>query len=71
MSSDSKIMVCPDCDSSFIRHRPRHSDGDWRCQDCKAIFDDPVRRERYRHGHTEGLALKLEQMDPDELGGVS
>lgn len=56
-----EVRACPHCDSTDIRIRPERSgrgglereDGsegtNWRCNDCKVVFSEPLIREPYRH----------------------
>jgi DNA-binding PadR family transcriptional regulator len=67
------VEACPECDSGSIRtRRPDHPNtcrdappGAYGCENCGAVFDDPVERERYStvQGPNHGLAGRL--ADPD------
>jgi len=69
----SEIAVCPECDSSHIYYRSGSQGGPtgYRCQDCHAMVNRPMYRERYKHGTiAQGtLARKLLDMNPDEVTG--
>lgn len=46
----AELPFCPECDSADIRRRTDKPPGkemgiDWRCRNCKALFDDPARHE--------------------------
>lgn len=75
------VYVCPECDLNPVRERVDqarvHYDRDKRCicEKCKATFDEPVERktkspvtdsEAIRRAKN-GLASKLEEMDPEDV----
>lgn len=70
------VNACPECEASAIKPRPggyglpkqRH-DERWRCEECGALFGDPVERESETGAAaapTSGPAKRLLDMDPDE-----
>lgn len=70
-----EIPVCPECGHSGI-HANRVSGyrdyGDvkkYGCHGCYAKFDEPDHRERERECPLSGLARKLADADPDDVGG--
>lgn len=72
--SDDEIPVCPECDSASISanvgtNYPNPAAGHgWRCKQCSATFDEPVRREPYPNGNQtrSGPAKALLDADPDD-----
>lgn len=68
------IEVCPHCDSSSIRWknaRSQFSFGDdkpYTCIDCGATFEGPSERERRGDGARQGLAKRLMDANPDDVG---
>lgn len=42
MTQPDTIRACPECDSSDTNRRSRA--GGYRCDNCKAVFDEPVYR---------------------------
>lgn len=66
-------LACPECDAGG--HSWRRTDGSYRCKNCGHEYDDPVERP-YKVDRvptvdrpTNGLAVELDRMDPDEIGG--
>lgn len=67
-----QITACPDCNSSFIRRATRHSDWNWRCEECGNRFDEPIQREPIKHSgrsNSGTTAALLEELDADAIGG--
>lgn len=68
------IEVCPGCLSSAIRWknaRSQFSAGDnkpYTCIDCGRSFDEPSERERRGDGARQGLAKRLMDANPDDVG---
>lgn len=72
-------LACPKCDSANAipradsNNKDKAPENDWRCKDCKAQFDEPVRREIAAATTTDppshSLAADLLDMDPDDVGG--
>lgn len=68
----SEITACPDCRGSFIRRATRHSNWNWRCEDCGSRFDEPIHRQRKRKKgsfNPGSTAALLEGLDADAIGG--
>ena len=70
---DETTLACPECDSTNIYRRSqgkasRDADGDetYRCWDCPARFDEPVRRPLKSPGALRGAAGELADAEPDE-----
>jgi len=72
------VAACPECDAPDVHMnapggycKPSDS-GRFRCHACKAQFDTPTERPRKEGATTghrrRGLAGRLEQADPDEVG---
>lgn len=71
----SHIPVCPECFSSAIQVNStrglRENDDGYRCKQCEATFDDPAARESRKSSDVtglDGLARKLDALDPDSIG---
>lgn len=77
--TDPRRRRCPECGSPNVRRKntdsiqkhPHRHPGDYYCEGCRVSFEDPiiVDEPAERQSPTHGLAAKLEQMDPDDLGG--
>lgn len=72
MSED--VPACPECNSANAfknvgGFQSRGSDHDWRCNRCKAKFDEPVYRPRRPDGDgLVGLAQRLHEATPEDVG---
>lgn len=74
---DGMVYACPHCDHAPVRERSPgkalyEPEFVYYCHDCQTGFDDPVERETKNDGGGKmakhGLARKLEEMSPDEVG---
>jgi len=70
------VTACPECDNARIRRRnPSHASSrpsqthKWACMECGAHFDEPVERPMQTPGGRRGLAKRLLEADPDDVGG--
>lgn len=67
------IKACPECDSTRLRKITGRRGGPSRhwCDGCSTHVNDPIEREAHRETDLHGLARKLSDMDPDDVGGAS
>lgn len=72
-----QVRACPECDSASTRRRhpsrasaDRLDDCEYRCEECRTSFDQPVWRQPYHKPSvgTSPLARKLREADPEDLG---
>jgi len=63
-----ELDVCPHCDSAEI-HRRVHKQPNWKCLDCRKVFDDAKRRETEAPQDTLAHRPKdLSDADPEDYG---
>lgn len=80
---DDSVYACPHCDNAPIHKRNRDNvvidpDQPFICYECKQGFGEPVERKSRENAAFKansgsrsaknGLAAKLEAMDPEEVG---
>lgn len=68
----SELTACPECEASFIRRMTRDPEHKWRCEECGARFDEPIRREPMTNKGSPNpgtTAALLEELDADAIGG--
>jgi len=80
-----ETSCCPDCESAQIYTTSAHtmhdrvSEYNWKCRECGHKFDAPQSREAKNPlGQDDPtappngtVAAKLDEMDPDDLGGAA
>lgn len=74
--ADNETAACPECDASTVRTLspgsmtgPEKDISRYQCWTCDASFDEFIVRERRGHSNSQsGLAKKLLEADPDEVG---
>lgn len=72
--AEDVVAACPHCDSASLSTRNssgvrgRRTTAEYYCQDCRSTFDEPVIRARRHSGRCRGLAGKLEDADPGDIG---
>lgn len=71
------VTACPHCDSSNIynrrftdNRREERRDLRWYCRNCQENFAEPNKRDSRGNGSRSGLAKRLLEADPDEIGGA-
>ena len=75
MNPPELISCCPGCESPQIipRSNPdRPANERWLCPECGTEFDRPIQRDprpQAAKNPLKGLAKRLWDMDPDEVGG--
>ena len=78
-SEPRTIKACPSCDSPKLarrgdkagRKRQRNPEHRYRCEMCGTTTNEPTEREPHNDVSVprSGLARKLLEMDPDDVGG--
>lgn len=72
--SGETVLACPECDGTGLERRSGGPLGlepiaPYYCKRCSTAVEEPVERERYKDpGGLSGLAGKLEDADPDDVG---
>jgi len=71
----NEVAACPQCDSSSVevrRSTGMRTSGDsterYKCTNCGDAFDEYTVRVRKNVGSPNGLAKKLADADPEDLG---
>jgi predicted RNA-binding Zn-ribbon protein involved in translation (DUF1610 family) len=73
--AETTVRCCPECGDVHIHRRTPKLWGtpddaaDYHCAACGADVDEVDRRPRYHNPGLNGLAKRLAEADPDDVGG--
>lgn len=66
---DHEVAACPECEAAAVQTRDSSPTRDrYRCGRCGASFDTFDVRERRGHDGLSGMARRLLEADPDDVG---